>query len=202
MNTQNQIKRTLEQPAAIETIRVTLESQEIETRTQLADRLCEHFDLRDPRGQLQRAGCLRALRELERAGHFELPATRVRAWFKAREPRRLSAPVPAPQGVPAQAQDVRGLELVVVETEEHMRIWNELMLREHPRGAGPLVGRQLRYLIASEHGWLGGLGICFGGVAAESAGTVDRLGRADARCASAPGGGDEPFSDPPRGAVP
>ena len=158
MNTQNQIKRTLEQPAAIETIRVTLESQEIENRTQLADRLCEHFDLRDPRGHLQRAGCLRALRELERAGHFELPATRVRAWFKAREPRRLSAPVPAPQGVPAQAQDVRGLELVAVETEEHMRIWNELMLREHPRGAGPLVGRQLRYLIASEHGWLGGLG--------------------------------------------
>jgi RNA-binding protein YhbY len=52
MNTQNQIKRTLEQPAAIETIRVTLESQDIENRTQLADRLCEHFNLRDPRGRL------------------------------------------------------------------------------------------------------------------------------------------------------
>ena len=33
------------------------------------------------------------------------------------------------------------------------------MCREHPRGAGPLVGRQLRYLIGSEHGWLGGLGV-------------------------------------------
>jgi hypothetical protein len=32
------------------------------------------------------------------------------------------------------------------------------MAREHPRGAGPLVGRQLRYLIGSAHGWLGGLG--------------------------------------------
>jgi hypothetical protein len=39
-----------------------------------------------------------------------------------------------------------------------MRIWNELMIREHPQGAGPLVGRQLRYLVGSEHGWLGGLG--------------------------------------------
>jgi hypothetical protein len=29
---------------------------------------------------------------------------------------------------------------------------------EHPQGAGPLVGRQLRYLIGSEHGWLGGMG--------------------------------------------
>ena len=38
-----------------------------------------------------------------------------------------------------------------------MRIWNELMIQDHPRGAGPLVGRQLRYLVQSEHGWLGGI---------------------------------------------
>jgi hypothetical protein len=50
------------------------------------------------------------------------------------------------------------LSLVLVRDEEHMRIWNELMIAEHPQGAGPLVGRQLRYLIGSEHGWLGGLG--------------------------------------------
>jgi hypothetical protein len=158
MNTQNQIKRTLEQTAAIETIRLTLEDQAITNRTQLADRLCEHFDLRDPRGHLQRAGCLRALRELERAGHFRLPPTRVRAVFKVRQPRRLSAPVPPAHAVPAQAQEVRALELVVVESEEQLRVWNELMLGEHPRGAGPLVGRQLRYLVASEYGWLGALG--------------------------------------------
>ena len=39
-----------------------------------------------------------------------------------------------------------------------MRIWNEMMLCEHPQGAGPLVGAQMRYLIGSAHGWLGGLG--------------------------------------------
>jgi hypothetical protein len=38
-----------------------------------------------------------------------------------------------------------------------MRIWNELMIREHPRGAALLVGRQIRYLVQSDHGWLGGL---------------------------------------------
>lgn len=32
------------------------------------------------------------------------------------------------------------------------------MESEHPLGAGPLVGRQLRYLIGSPHGWLGGIG--------------------------------------------
>ena len=32
------------------------------------------------------------------------------------------------------------------------------MAHEHPRGAGPFVGHQLRYLVASAHGWLGGVG--------------------------------------------
>jgi hypothetical protein len=39
-----------------------------------------------------------------------------------------------------------------------MQLWNELMITEHPLGVGPLVGRQLRYLIGSGHGWLGGFG--------------------------------------------
>ena len=157
MNKQNQIKRTLAQPAAVEVIRATLDSQEIPNRTQLAVRLCEHFDLRDPRGRPQQAGCLRALRELEKEGRFELPK-RQGVLRSVWNPRRLSDAVEAPKGVPEQAEEVRGLTLVAVETEEHMRVWNELMARDHPRGAGPLVGRQLRYLIDSEHGWLGGLG--------------------------------------------
>ena len=32
------------------------------------------------------------------------------------------------------------------------------MAHEHPRGAGPFVGPQLRYLVGSAHGWLGGVG--------------------------------------------
>ena len=39
-----------------------------------------------------------------------------------------------------------------------MRTWNELIAREHPQGKRRLVGRQLRYLVASEHGWLGAIG--------------------------------------------
>lgn len=39
-----------------------------------------------------------------------------------------------------------------------MRLWNQMLHDEHPQGDGPLVGRQLRYLIGSEHGWLGGIG--------------------------------------------
>ena len=36
--------------------------------------------------------------------------------------------------------------------------WNTLMAHEHPRGAGPFVGHQLRYLVGSAHGWVGGVG--------------------------------------------
>ena len=39
-----------------------------------------------------------------------------------------------------------------------MGIWNELMIQDHPRRAGPLVDSQIRYLIRSEHGRLGGFG--------------------------------------------
>ena len=65
MNTQNQIKRTLSQPASIECVRGLLESEQLGHRTELAMRICEQFDFHDTRGQAQSASCLKALRELE-----------------------------------------------------------------------------------------------------------------------------------------
>ncbi len=58
------------------------------------------------------------------------------------------------------AGEVRGLRVVLVQPEDDpaMRTWNELIAREHPQGKRRLVGRQLRYLVASEHGWLGAIG--------------------------------------------
>ena len=156
MKTQNQIKRTLSEPTHVEYVRGLLGSNEIRHRNELAQRVCEQFGFYDARGQAQRGGCVKALRELESAGHFVLPAACGRTGSNS--PRRLGEQVPLPVEVPAQARDVWGLTLVAVRTDEHMRIWNELMIEEHPQGAGPFVGRQLRYLIGSDHGWLGGLG--------------------------------------------
>lgn len=69
-----------------------------------------------------------------------------------KQPRRLPKPVAAPVGVPEQAGDVSGLALIKVDNLDLMQIWNELMLSEHPQGARPLVGAQMRYLIGSNHG--------------------------------------------------
>ena len=157
MNSQNQIKRKLSEPAAIEYVCGLLDEDEYNHRTELAGFLCEQFEFYDTRGQEQGSGCLKALRELEASGYFTLPA----AWGNKgpNSPRRLAESVPAPEGVPEKAGDVRGLRLELVGTVDDMRIWNEMMIGEHPRGHGPLVGRQLRYLIGSKYGWLGALGI-------------------------------------------
>ncbi len=157
MNQQNQIKRTLLQPASIEYIRELLVCKQFLHRTELSVAVCENFGFHDARGHEQQGGCLKALRELEDAGHFVLPAV-VRSKTGRSSPRRLSEPIAPLTDVPSQAGDIWGLTLVVVRTIEQMRIWNEMMICEHPQGAGPLVGRQLRYLIGSDHGWLGGLG--------------------------------------------
>jgi hypothetical protein len=155
METQHQIKRRLSQSEAIEHIRNLLETTDDIKRTALADKLCEEFALFDPRGHKQRAGCLKALRELEKAGLFVLPKNGNVSG--KRSPIRLETPVPEAQGVPGKVGEICGLRLIAVNTKRHMRIWNELMMQDHPRGAGLLAGRQIRYLVESDHGWLGGL---------------------------------------------
>ena len=119
-------------------------------------RACKQFNFYDARGQLQVSSCAKALRQLEQAGHITLPGVRKKRAKKS--PRRLSEAVSLPVDVPDAVGDIQELRLLLVQTDEEKRIWNELMLREHPLGDGPLVGRQLRYLIDSRHGWLGGFG--------------------------------------------
>ncbi len=134
-------------------------AQGASSRTRLAEELCRRFRLRDARGKLRVASCLRALRDLEHAGELVLPPRRIDrsdCW----SPRRLSAAVPEPQGVPERVAEVPGLRVLRVDPADDagMRCWNELVLREHPWGARRLVGRQLRYLVVSEQGLLGAVG--------------------------------------------
>lgn len=74
MEEQNQIKRTLATPESIEAIRRLLADGTHANRTSLSQATCEHFGFLDAFGRAQTAGCVKALRKLERAGHFTLPA--------------------------------------------------------------------------------------------------------------------------------
>ena len=155
MVSQRRIQRRLAEPDALARVCSLLEAEPDWHRTALADRLCVEYEFFDPAGRPQRSSCLKALRTLAGRGHYVLPPPRTSTGRP--QPRRLGQPAPLPEGVPQTAGAVRELTLVRVQSEQQRRIWNELMLTEHPRGAGPLVGRQLHYLVHSAHGWLGGL---------------------------------------------
>lgn len=154
MTSQNEIKRTLREQIA--TVRGWLGQWSDKSRTAVADEVCRRLNFLDALGRVQRGTCLKALRELEAEHLCKLPAPRRVAG--APSPRRLPEAVPAPSMVPESVEQLLGLRLRLVRSEADYRLWNELVLREHPLGARPLVGRQVRYLIDSEHGFLGALG--------------------------------------------
>ena len=156
MKTQNLIKRKLSQPESVVVVQQILEDNKEAPRCAIAKRVCQHFAFFNALGKPQKSGCLKALRELERVGRFRLPEARRQ--FPQAGPRRRTEPVEEPRDLPSAAGQIQELQLLRVETDTEVRIWNELMIQEHPRGAGPLVGAQIRYLIRSQHGWLGGLG--------------------------------------------
>lgn len=156
MKHQNRIKQRLLEPESIVVVQQILEDNKEAHRSAIAERVCQHFSFFNSLGRPQKSGCLKALRELERADRLQLPeARRARPKIK---PKRLADPVAEPKNLPATAGQIEELQLVRVETDEEVRRWNELMIQDHPRGAGPLVGAQIRYLIRSEYGWLGGFG--------------------------------------------
>jgi hypothetical protein len=129
--------------------------------------VCRQLDLRDPKGDWQVGTTMKALRDLESQGWWTLPPALPRASGKW-NPTRLHRPVPAAAGIPDRAEQVRGLQLIEVTSVAEVQLWNELMLREHPLHQCRLVGRQLRYLVSSDHGWLGAIG--FGSAALYLAG--------------------------------
>ena len=157
MDVQHQIRRQLTHPESVRRIVGLLAAGDIPHRTALAERLCADFGFLDPCGRPQVATCMSALRALEGSGQIELPARRTSGGTCVR--KRRPATVAPPRDVPAEVGQVRGLMLVPVANRAHREIWQGLMEYEHPRGAGPLVGRQLRYLLWSDHGWLGAIGI-------------------------------------------
>ncbi len=73
---------------------------------------------------------------------------------------RLGEPVPEVFDLENRVDRLSDLQIIRVDQDdlEKRKIWNELMIREHPQGRRRLMGCQIRYLIKSEDYWLGGLG--------------------------------------------
>ena len=156
MYEQNRILSSVSSAAGEARVRMLMATERFASRSALGRRVCEVFGFHDALGRPQQAGCMKALRTLAERDRIMLPAPRNGGGGGA--PRGLGHPVPVPEGVPSRVDAVAGLSLVLVDSDSERRIWNELMAREHPRGAARHAGAQLRYLIVSDHGVLGALG--------------------------------------------
>ncbi len=159
MKTAQTILELLSGKNTIARVKDWLQKNKNKGRSALAQYLCRALNITDHLGKPRIAGVHVALRLLESRGFWKLPQLPRRVRSQP-QPRRLNTAVPAPKRVPAQVDEVKGLRLVEVSTgeEQLFRTWNELMLTEHPLQDCRLVGRQLRYLIGSDHGWLGAIG--------------------------------------------
>ena len=160
MKTAETIQELLASKHSVTKVKDWLQKNKHQGRSALAQYLCGALNITDHLGKPRIAGVHVALRKLESRGLWKLP--KLKRGARAQQHfRRLNTAVPAPQGVPARVEQVKGLRLVEVSSAEDQlfRIWNELMLTEHPLHDCRLVGRQLRYLVGSEHGWLGAVGI-------------------------------------------
>ena len=131
------------------------------SRRELIVEFCEALDWRNGKGELSISSARVALRRLEEDGKVILPPPARRSKERAR--RGLldddQALPPLPE-LPNHAGKIPGLRLRLIEDERDPahRLWNRLIVREHPLGRSPLVGAQLRYLVESDLGVLGAFG--------------------------------------------
>ena len=157
-DTHNDIAGTLLSSSGIESLRSITAEPGTDTRSALAGRVCEYFNFVDRRGAYRISRCLTVLKRLEKEGYIQLPQPRSRGGWK-RSPRGTGEAPASPVNVPDQAGQVSGLSLQLVKNEQDRRTWNELLMREHPQGERIITGRQLRYLVTSDHGLLGAIGV-------------------------------------------
>jgi len=129
-------------------------------KNELARVACEHLGWFCPKGRPCISGAKVALRKLQRRGLLSWQKAAEQPAAKPRRLRHSGQGVPGLEKVPAKAGRVRGLHLYLVadKNDSLHGVWNDLIIEQHPCGDAPLAGAQLRYLIGSEHGWLGALG--------------------------------------------
>jgi hypothetical protein len=129
------------------------------TNNALARIICEHLAWWSGTGRAAVASAKKAIAKLRRGGWLSQPGIQP----VARRSHRLRAsgqPLPKVANLPKRVEQILGLRLHLLEGHQDPLhpLWNDLMIQQHPCGDAPLAGPQLRYLIASEHGWLGALG--------------------------------------------
>jgi hypothetical protein len=132
----------------------------VPSRAVLAQEVCRQLGWLRSNGEPNLGKGRALLHKLSKRGHVKLPPKRgPRAGQRRRLCTRAQS-LPAVGQIPGRVDQMQGLKLVLISGWEDplSGLWNELIVQQHPLGDAPLVGWQLRYLIGSDHGWLGALG--------------------------------------------
>lgn len=134
---------------------------EAPARRELIAEFCRAVGWRDRHGRLCVSSAHVALRRLENRVLVQLPPMAVRN--RGPVGRGLTddgEALPELPKLPGGGGKIVGLRLRLIEGEDDPahRIWNRLIVREHPQGRRPLVGAQVRYLIECPAGIVGAFG--------------------------------------------
>jgi hypothetical protein len=137
-------------------IRSRVESDPALTRTALSREVCTWLGWQGADGQPKDMNCRVALLKLARRGVIPLPAGKDVSFAK---PAGGSVPDTGWLTIEAKLSELGRVWLVPVASgqTELSDTWWSMMQAHHPLGAGPLCGAQLRYLVACEAGFVGGL---------------------------------------------
>jgi len=136
--------------ADLETIRALLAAHPELSRRAFSQRLCAHWDWRQPNGALRDGVCRSLLLALHRGGHLTLPPVRQQPLNNAIA-RRRPAPVAVdtdPLVSPLRA--LQPLELVAVRRTPQEGLYDQLIAQYHYLGPAHGVGEQVKYLAFSQ----------------------------------------------------
>ena len=144
-------------PEVVEHLNQLARQQPEPSGNTLAREACALLAWYGPDGRPALSSAKVALRKLEKRGLLGLRPVQGKTRHRL---RASGQKLPVLSGVPARVDQIQGLRLHLLSghADPLHGVWNDLIIAQHPCGDAPLVGTQLRYLIGSEHGWLGALG--------------------------------------------
>lgn len=142
----------------VEQIAATVKATPTISRRELSRRVCGWLEWRAPNGTLRELSCRKALQELARRGHVELPAYERVSGFSSREVKSVEPPEVAE--VVGLLPELGAIEVVPVSTRysKMSGLWKGMLDAYHYLGSGPLCGAQIRYVVrCANYGWIGGV---------------------------------------------
>jgi hypothetical protein len=128
------------------------------TMNSLTKEVCQEFEILAENGKYKYSSCLVILKELQ----FRMKITLVtdkKGYGGKQKMNRLNVDLELPQGIPEtySSKMDNDLDIILIDLydTDTIKIWNELMITEHPLGEKRVIGRQLKYLVKYKELYIG-----------------------------------------------